>query len=222
MGHVIAALLPLAVVVACSPLPIIAVVLMLLTPKAGVAGAGFLAGWVVGIAAVVTGVLLLAGAPASRSSSSGAASWVELVLGVLLVALAGWQWRSRPAPGQEPGFPRWLAVIDRVTAVRAGGLGVALTAVNPKNLLVCVAAGLVIAGGGLPAARGTWAVGAFTAAAASPVAVLVLAHAVGRRRMSEPLRSLRRRLIAHGTTVTVALLLAIGVVLLGQGAAGAL
>jgi hypothetical protein len=212
MGRVVAALLPLAVVVAVSPVPIIAVVLMLLTPKAVGTSAGFLAGWVAGIAGVTTGFLLLAGdpAPGSGSRPSEAASWVEIVLGVLLLSLAGRQWRSRPAPGEEPGIPRWLAVTDRITAVRAGGLGLALSAVNPKNLLVCVAAGLVIADGGLSAAKGAGAVVVFTVIAASSVALPVLAYAVGGRRMSGPLGSLRRGLIAHSSVVTAALLLAIG------------
>ena len=45
MGGVIGEVLPLAVGVAISPLPIITVVLMLLAPHAGGASAGLLAGW---------------------------------------------------------------------------------------------------------------------------------------------------------------------------------
>jgi threonine/homoserine/homoserine lactone efflux protein len=224
MGSVVTALLPLAVVVAVSPVPIIAVVLMLLTPRAAGTSAGFLVGWVVGIAGVTTGFLLLAGdpAPGNASLTSDVAAWVELVLGVLLLALAARQWRSRPAPGEEAGLPRWLSATDRITAGRAGGLGLALSAANPKNLLVSVAAGLVIAEGNLSSAQGTWAVVAFTLTAASTVAVPVLAYAVGRRRMSGPLGSLRRWLIAHSSVVTAALLLVIGAVLLAQGLAGVL
>ena len=48
MGSVIGDVLPLAVGVAISPMPIIAVILMLLAPRAGAASAGFLAGWVAG------------------------------------------------------------------------------------------------------------------------------------------------------------------------------
>jgi threonine/homoserine/homoserine lactone efflux protein len=223
IGPVVASLLPLAVVVAVSPAPIIAVVLMLLTPRAGGTSAGFLAGWIVGIAGVTAGFLLLAGNTAPSSSGGGAseaASWVQLVLGVLLLTLAAWQWWSRPAPGEEPELPSWLAAIDRFTPVRAGGLGLALSAVNPKNLLVCVAAGLAIAAGGLSAAQGRWAVVVFTTTAASTVAVPVLAYAAGRPRMSGPLESLRGGLIARGRSVAAMLLLVIGVLLLGQALTG--
>jgi hypothetical protein len=222
MGRVVASLLPLAVVVAVSPVPIIAVVLMLLTPRAGGTSAGFLAGWIVGIAGVTVGFLLLAGTspPSSGGGTSDAASWVQLVHGVLLVALATWRWWVRPAAGEEPELPSWLTAIDRFTPVRAGGLGLVLSAVNPKNLLVCVAAGLAIAEGGLSAAQGTWAVVVFTVTAASTVAVPVLAYAAGRRRMSGLLESLRGGLIARGRAVTATLLLVIGVLLLGQALTG--
>jgi Sap, sulfolipid-1-addressing protein len=214
------ALLPLAVVVAISPVPIVAVILMLLTPKAGGTSVGFLAGWVAGIAGVTT-MVLLAGDPGPGSGrSSVAASWVELALGGLLLALAARQWWSRPRRGAEPGAPQWLAAIDRFTAVQAGGLGLVLSAVNPKILLVCVAAGLVIAGGGLSGAEDAWSVVAFTGLAASTVAVPVAAYAVGRRHMAGALESLRRWLTAHSAVVTATLLLVIGVILIGQGLGG--
>jgi len=60
MGQVIGDLLPLAVGVAISPIPIIAVILMLLAPRAGGTTAGFLLGWVLGIALACTVFLLLA------------------------------------------------------------------------------------------------------------------------------------------------------------------
>jgi hypothetical protein len=52
------------------------------------------------------------------------------------------------------------------------------------------------------------------------VAVPVLAHAVGRRRMAGPLESLRGRLTAHSRAVTVVFPLLVGVVLVGQGLRG--
>src|SRR4051794_33065468 len=61
VGQVIGDLLPFAVGVAISPIPIIAVILMLLAPKAGGTSAGFLVGWLIGIAGTTTVFLLLAG-----------------------------------------------------------------------------------------------------------------------------------------------------------------
>jgi hypothetical protein len=70
MGPVLGDLLPLAVGVAVSPIPIIEVILMLLAPKAGGTSAGFLVGWVVGIAGATTLFLLLAGTLDTGSAAS--------------------------------------------------------------------------------------------------------------------------------------------------------
>ena len=50
MGTAIGDVLPLAIGVAISPIPIIATILMLLTPRAGSTATAFLAGWILGIA----------------------------------------------------------------------------------------------------------------------------------------------------------------------------
>ena len=70
-GKAIGQVLSFGVGVALSPLPIIAVVLMLATPKGRTNGPAFLTGWVLGIAVLGTIVLLIAsGASASEHGSS--------------------------------------------------------------------------------------------------------------------------------------------------------
>ena len=44
-------------------------------------------------------------------SSSDASSWIEIVLGVVLLLLAVRNWRNRPKPGTEPDMPKWVAVM---------------------------------------------------------------------------------------------------------------
>jgi threonine/homoserine/homoserine lactone efflux protein len=224
VGQVIGDLLPLAVGVAISPIPIIAVILMLLAPKAGGTSAGFLVGWIVGIVVATTLFLLLAGTLdlGSGGEPSAAASWVALVLGALLLLLAARQWRGRPSPGSEPALPKWMTAIDGFTAGKAFGLGLALSAINPKNLLMCVAAGSTIAGGSLSAGGDVAAVAVFTLLAASTVIVPVVGYAVGRKRMAGPLESLRGWLTTHNVAVMATLLLVIGVVLVGKGLGGLL
>jgi cytochrome b561 len=222
MGTVIGELLPLAIGVAVSPIPIIAVILMLLAPKAGGTSAGFLAGWVIGIVAVTTVFLLVAGVLEQDDGGepSAVTSWIKLGLGLLLLVLAAVQWRSRPQDGEHPAMPKWMRALDHITAVKATGLGVVLSAVNPKNLLLCIAAGTTIAGGGLPAGQDVVAVAVFTVLAASTVAVPVLGYAFGRKRMAGPLESLRDWLTAHNQAVMATLLLVLGVVLIGKAIGG--
>lgn len=149
MNTVLGDLLPLAIGVAVSPIPIIATILMLLAPRAGGTGAGFLLGWVVGVAAVTTLFTVLAattGLGEDSGSPSTTASWIKIVLGVLLLVLAGRQWQTRPREGVEAPLPKWMAAIGSFTFGKAAGLGFLLSAVNPKNLLMCVAAGTLVGG----------------------------------------------------------------------------
>ena len=147
MGQSIGDSLPLAIGVAISPIPIIAVILMLLSKRAGANSGSFLLGWLVGIAVVLSIVVAVAGT-ATLTTSSGPAtgvSWTKVGLGILLLLVGLRDWRKRPRGDQEPTLPKWLTTIESITPVKAGGLGVLLSAVNPKNLLLLVAGGVTIA-----------------------------------------------------------------------------
>jgi len=74
MGQAIGGSLALAVGVALSPVPIIAVVLMLTTRRARANGPLFVLGWLAGLAVVGAIVLGVAG-PAGASSSGSPATW---------------------------------------------------------------------------------------------------------------------------------------------------
>jgi hypothetical protein len=78
----IAAVLPFAVGVAISPVPIIAVILMLFSSRARVNGPMFLLGWGVALA-VVSGVAFVAGDAASESSTADVVSWGQVLVGLL-------------------------------------------------------------------------------------------------------------------------------------------
>ncbi len=99
--------------------------------------------------------------------------------------------RPRPRRAAEAGggrgTTRWMSAMDTFTGTKAAALGFLLSAVNPKNLLMCVAAGVAIGSGGLSSGDKAAAVAVFTVLAASTVAVPVLAYAVARRRLHGPL-----------------------------------
>src|ERR1700759_4230562 len=113
MGQAIGQILPLAIAVAISPVPIIGVVLMLATPRARANGLAFLVGWVLGLAVLGTVVLLVSSGP-SASSSGGPAKWVsvlKLVLGALLLLVAVRQWRGRPRGDEAAPLPQGVGAI---------------------------------------------------------------------------------------------------------------
>jgi zinc transporter ZupT len=128
MGQGISEILTFAVGVAISPVPIIAVILMLFSPGARVNGPAFLTGWVVALGVVGAAAYALsdAGDASTSSTASDAISWGKLLLGVLLLLLAARTWRQRPGPGEQAPMPKWMRGIDAMTAAKALGLGLLL------------------------------------------------------------------------------------------------
>lgn len=221
MGQVLGDILPLAVGVAISPIPIIAAILMLLSPKAKGTSVGFLLGWVVGIVVAVTLFTLLSSVlPESDDEATKPVQGViQLLLGAGLLFLALRQWRSRPAPGEQAALPKWMSAIDTMTAGKGFGLGFLLAAVNPKNLLMGAGAGLVIGGADLELGSTVVAILVFTLIAACSVAIPVIAYLVAAKSMAGPLEALRTWLVQNNATVMAVLLLVIGAVLIGKGIA---
>jgi hypothetical protein len=133
-------MLPFAVGIAISPIPIVAIVLMLGTENAKSDSLSFLLGWVVAMAGA--GVILLAvigsGGPTDDGAPAGWSSTLKLVLGVVLLALAVKQWRQRPGPGEEAAMPKWMNAVEGFTPVKSAGLGVVVSVVNPKNLILII------------------------------------------------------------------------------------
>ncbi len=97
MGQAIGDILPLAIGVALSPIPIIAIVLMLGTPRARSNGPAFALGWVVGLTLVGSLVLALASgnAQADDGSPETWVSFAKLLFGLLFLFLAVNMWRGR-------------------------------------------------------------------------------------------------------------------------------
>jgi hypothetical protein len=134
MSETIGSILPVAVGVAISPIPIIAVILMLFTTRAKVNSLAFLVGWIAGI--LISGGIVLGIANASSLAStddepSTTVGVIKLLFGLLLLLLAGRNWRGRPRAGEEPQTPGWMAAIDSFSAVKSLGLAVLLSGINP-------------------------------------------------------------------------------------------
>ena len=113
-----------------------------------------------------------------------------------------------------------MGAIETFTFGKALGLGFLLSAVNPKNLLMCLGAGTTIGAAHLSSGEDIVVVAVFTVLAASTVAVPVIGFLVARERMESPLNDLRGWLTQNNAAVMGVLLLVIGVDLIGKGITG--
>jgi threonine/homoserine/homoserine lactone efflux protein len=222
MGQAIGQVLAFGVGVALSPIPIIAVVLMLATPRGRANGPAFLAGWVLGLALVGT-IVLLAASGAEASENGGPTeglSIVKLALGVVLLLVAARQWRGRPQGDNDPELPKWMRAIDTFTPVRAGGIAFALSAVNPKNLLLTVAAGAAIAQTGAGTGDQAVALAVFVLLGTLGPGIPVGIYFLMRSRASAILESLRGWMARENATIMAVLCLIIGAKLIGDAISG--
>jgi hypothetical protein len=222
MGAAIGDILPLAVGVAISPVPIIAIVLMLGTPRARPNGLAFALGWVVGLT-IVGGVMLAVASGNSQADDGGPDTWVSLVklaFGALFLLLAARTWRTRPRAGQEAAMPKWMQAIDTFTTGKSFGFGALLSGVNPKNLALTIAAATAIAQTGISGGEAAGALAVFIIVGSlSILAPVVIYFAMGAK-AAVILDELKTWMAAHNAAIMSVLLLVLGAKLIGDAVAG--
>jgi threonine/homoserine/homoserine lactone efflux protein len=166
-------------------------------------------------------VLVVAG-PTDASDEGSPATWVailELVLGLLLLLMAVKQWRDRPAEGEEVEMPKWMSAIDEFEPPMALGAGAVLSGLNPKNLLLAVAAGAAIAQTGISGTQQAIAYAVFAVIATIGVAAPVVIYFFMGDRAPQLLDNMKGWMGRHNAVIMSVLLLVLGVKLLGSGIA---
>lgn len=219
MGTAIADILPLAIGVALSPIPIVAVILMLFSKQARSTSLGFLIGWFLGLAVVATVVVCVAD-PAQQATGgeeSPLSAIVHIVLGLLLLFLAYRNWHKRPEPGEEVEMPKWMSSIDSMTAGKAFGLGALLSGINPKNLALTLGAGVAIAAAELNTTQAIIALMVFIIVACISVAAPVVIYLGMGEKAASTLNNWKEWLTHNNSTVMMLLCLVFGIVVLSKG-----
>jgi hypothetical protein len=221
MGQGVSEVLTFAVGVAISPVPIIAVILMLFSQRARVNGPVFLFGWVAALALVSGAVYAVSDQSdvATSSDASDGVSWAKIVLGALFLLLAVRQWRGRPSAGAEAEMPKWMASIDSLSPARALGLGVVLVAVNPKNLFLAIGAAAGLAQLGLSTSNAVVSLVVFVVIGSLTIAGPVVYYLLGGEQAKDALDQLKGWLAEHNAAVMTILFLVFGVNLIAKGLA---
>jgi hypothetical protein len=219
MGPVIGEVLPYALGIAISPVPVIAVILLLMSSRARNTSVGFLFGWLVGIvvAVVVFTALSFIIPQAGEDDPNPIGGVIKIVLGLLLLFLAVREWLGRPREGEDAKLPKWMSAIDSLTTARGFVLGFVLAAINPKNLILAVGGGYAIGGAGLPLGSIIVVILIFALIAASTVLIPVLGFLIAGERAKAPLTNMRVWLVANNATIMAVVLLVLGVALIGKG-----
>lgn len=147
MSSALAAVFPHAIAVALSPMPIAALILILLSKKAKINSFIFLFGWMLGLILTVGIVAFLFDQEPTvvPGQKNLVAMWFNLILGILLVFLAFKQVQSRPKHGEIAKTPGWLTQIENISPIKTLGIALLLITINAKNTVLDISAGVTIA-----------------------------------------------------------------------------
>ncbi|HYI33253.1 MAG TPA: GAP family protein [Glaciibacter sp.] len=211
-GHI----LPLALAVALSSVPIMATILILLSPNKNRSSVPFLIGWVLGIAATIVGFTLLAQvvpAPSARRSQPAVGALLILIgLGLLIQAVIVWRRDAR----EGSGIPKWLSAVGSLGPWQAFGLAFLMN-LRPKAILLSAAAGLSLRADGLSVNEAWLIIGAYTVISASTVGFLIIGSRLRPQRAETWLVNARDWTIANNRLVTVLIMVIVGVVVIWNG-----
>jgi threonine/homoserine/homoserine lactone efflux protein len=215
-------ILPLAVVVAASPINIVAAILLLFSKRPIATASSYLGGFLLGVLVVVSALTALADAIGldPDSDRSRGASALLLVLGIALLVVAVRKLMHRPGVGESPDPPKWMSGISSFGAGKSFVVGLTVGALNPKNIAVAVASGVLVANTELPVVQQFWILAIYTVVVSLGVATpIVTAVALGDR-SDAVLRGWKEWLERNNSTVMAVIYLFFGVILLGKGVAG--
>jgi hypothetical protein len=208
-------LLPYAVPVALSPLPIIAVLMLLLAPAGTSGGVGFLTGRLAALLAATLVFAALSGLLDGDSGGQETRGFLRIGLGLALIVTAALVLRKARTAGAAAEPSSWMRAIDGATPASAARLGVMLTLLNLKELAFAFGAGLMI--GGLTGGPTLLAAAAFAVLAGLGVAVPVLTMLVAGDAARDRLTGARDWLVRYQAIGVAVVLLLIGAMLIGSG-----
>ncbi|AYF97102.1 GAP family protein [Protaetiibacter intestinalis] len=214
-------LLPLALGVALSSVPIVAMIAILLSPRGAASGFGYLFGYAAGLAAITIGFTL--GIRAIPRGDEVSPFWIglgEIVVGaacvVVAVVIFVRERRKRGASDEPPEPPTWLRKVGELGPFSTAALGLALN-LRPKALVFATGAALALNTGGLTA--WWWAVDTavyLTIGLSTVAAPIIVVWRLGDR-ARPALERAREWIDRNSYLVTSIALLMVGFVLIGDG-----
>jgi len=207
----------LAAVVALSPFTVLpAVALVVHSERPRPVGLAFIAGWLVGKAAITVAFLqvpqLVQRLEGPTPSWTG---WLRIGLGVAALVGAVLYWRRSESTTESPG---WVGRIKRITPLSAAAAGVLLTVINVKIVAACAAAGYLIGSSPLNTAGVAGAITYFTLVGGSTAAVPILGYAIWSHRIDRFLVAFRDWMQRRQRLLSVIILGLVGVALIYSGA----
>ena len=175
-------------------------------------------GWVAGLTIVGTVMLVIASGRATQDAGEPD-TWVgvlKLLFGVLFLLLAARIWRTRPKPGHEAQMPKWMQAIDTFSTTKALGAGALLSALNPKNLALTIAAATTIAQLELSTGQEAGSLAVFVLVGSLTILAPLVVYFTMGAKAAGILEGAKNWMAAHNAAIMAVVLLVLGAKLIGD------
>ena len=222
MGEIIIRLTPFIIGSAVVPLQIMMVILLLNSPRQGLAKAICLVGGMTTIR-LLQGVifgLILSPSSGETSGKSPVVSTLLMVLGILLLITAYKQWRNEDDPDSPP--PKWLVMLDSLTLLQGFGMGAGLVLISGKFWVFTLSAIGIIEEAQLGQPSSTVAFLLFILLAQSLLILAIIVRVIIPGQSKSILETISFRLTRYNRPIVVAVSLVFGIVFFIQGISGLL
>ena len=200
-----------ALAIAVNPVPVVASVTLLSTPHGKRNALYFIATMVILMLAIGSAVIFIAGQSSSSSTSTGGAA-VTTAFGIIFLAIAAQQWRTRPVEGKDPG---WMQALDKAGLVAGVVLGISLT-----NYALLTSGVEKIVTSGLSSSVQTGALVFFTLIATSTIIAPLVIYLVRPAWAKRVLGGFRDWLVRHNRVILIVVFGLMGLLFTLQGIAG--
>lgn len=217
LADAISSSLPMSVGVALSPIPVAAILIILMSARARTNAPAFLLGWMAGILTIGLVVSLMPGLLTARGEPTQLSGLTRVALGIALLLLAVRQWRQRPEPDAAVDVPPLLARLDSIGIMQSSITGFLLSAIHPKNLILDAAGAAAIDASMLDSATQYTALVIFTLIASVGIIIPIAAYFIAKRRVGTLLGRWKDWLIRNNIQVMIVLLLILGALLIARG-----
>jgi hypothetical protein len=197
-----------AIGIAISPIPIVAIILVLVSTRARSNAPLLAIGWLLGLLLTTSiGFYLIRGSSANSGSSgrSDLSLGIELAFGLLFAFLAIWEFHKRPRPGAPTPEPKFFSMLNTMPFYAAFGIGFVLAVANTKNLPLALTAGTAMAGTGVSGVTGVLAIVVFALIGSVSLIVPTLIVLVLGNRVETQLTDVKNWLLRHKTAIMVTL-----------------
>ena len=201
--------------VAVSPIAIASILLLLTSRRGSANGTSFAVGWAAGVAALAGVFAVLVRAVGIVDKHPVWIALIELVLGgafvVAATALLGRQAR------RQARSLMFVTAADTLTPARAAGVGIVVSAANPKIMALALGAAVTLAAERASGATTVETVALFATIGSAGVLIPLGAHFAFPSRSRSVLAAARAWLVRYEIPVFVLLGLAIGAVFIRDG-----